>query len=184
MTHVRHRHTTHFTVVGNHLAQHPTLSSTAIGIAVRIQSLPDGTRVGIRALAERLPESEYKIAAALNELEAAGYLRRSRERAAGQRIVTRTTFYECPDTERRPLVRPALHVRPAPATGLSPPTPPIHNLWITPHHRPTLRPPRRHPRRRLRSHLRHRLRRRPGNAHPPPIFSPDCGARTPDWPCP
>ncbi|TBO56091.1 hypothetical protein EYS09_29735 [Streptomyces kasugaensis] len=111
VTHVRHRHTTHFTVIGNHLAQHPTLSSTAIGIAVRIQSLPDGTRVGIRALAERLPESEYKIAAALKELEAAGYLRRSRERTAGQRIVTRTTYYECPDTERRPE-RPARPARP------------------------------------------------------------------------
>lgn len=42
--HVRHRHDTHFTVVGNHLAQHETLSATAIGVAVRIQSLPDGAK--------------------------------------------------------------------------------------------------------------------------------------------
>ncbi len=129
VTHIRHRHTTHFTVVGNHLAQHPTLSSTAIGIAVRIQSLPDGAKVGIKALAERLPESEYKIAAALKELKAAGYLRRSRERTAGQRIVTRTTYYECPDAERRPA-RPARpdrrthHIHPAhpqPVDSSSPP---------------------------------------------------------------
>ncbi|MEI7032367.1 hypothetical protein V9U70_19275, partial [Streptomyces pratensis] len=38
--HVVIPHTTRFTVVGNHLAQHPDLSCTAVGIAVRIQSLP------------------------------------------------------------------------------------------------------------------------------------------------
>ncbi|MGH3311638.1 MAG: helix-turn-helix domain-containing protein [Streptomyces sp.] len=96
MTHVRHRHESHFTVVGNHLAQHPTLSATAIGIAVRIQSLPDGARVGVKALAAHFRESEQRIAAALRDLEAAGYLQRRTERAAGQRIVTRTTWHECP----------------------------------------------------------------------------------------
>lgn len=38
--HITIPHTDRFTVVGNHLAQHPDLSCTAIGIAVRIQSLP------------------------------------------------------------------------------------------------------------------------------------------------
>ncbi len=33
-------HADRFTIVGNHLAQHPDLSCTAVGIAVRIQSLP------------------------------------------------------------------------------------------------------------------------------------------------
>ncbi|MFD7665219.1 hypothetical protein [Streptomyces sp. NPDC059788] len=97
VTHVRHRHSSCFTVVGNHLALHPTLSATAVGLAVRIQALPDGARVSIRALAMQLPESEYRIARALNELEEAGYLERRRKRIAGQRIVTRTTYYEHPD---------------------------------------------------------------------------------------
>ena len=94
--HIRHRHESHFTVVGNHLAQHPTLSATAIGIAVRIQSLPDGAKVSIRALAEHFPEGEARIAAALRELEAAGYLARERERTSARRIVTRTTYFERP----------------------------------------------------------------------------------------
>jgi len=38
---VRHRHTARFTVVGNHLAQHPDLSAVAIGLGVHILSLPD-----------------------------------------------------------------------------------------------------------------------------------------------
>ncbi|MBK5995565.1 hypothetical protein JHN53_28805, partial [Streptomyces sp. MBT58] len=70
--HIAIRHTDRFTVVGNHLAQHPTLSTTAVGLAVRIQSLPQGTEIGIKALAARLPEGEKLIAAALRELEAHG----------------------------------------------------------------------------------------------------------------
>ncbi|MEU6706311.1 hypothetical protein [Streptomyces wuyuanensis] len=37
-------HTSGFTVVGNHLAQHRGLSCLAIGLAVHIQSLRDGSR--------------------------------------------------------------------------------------------------------------------------------------------
>lgn len=54
--HVNVRHTSHYTVVGNHLLQHRELSATAIGIAAHIQSLPEGTPVGIKALAARFPE--------------------------------------------------------------------------------------------------------------------------------
>ncbi|MDX2408174.1 hypothetical protein NJO91_34240, partial [Streptomyces microflavus] len=63
--HIAIRHTDRFTVVGNDLAQHPGLSTTAVGFAVRIQSLPQGTEVGIKALAARFPEGEKLIAAAL-----------------------------------------------------------------------------------------------------------------------
>ncbi|MCZ9339545.1 helix-turn-helix domain-containing protein, partial [Streptomyces sp. TRM76130] len=38
--HENTRHTTHFVVIGNHLAQHTELSGLAIGVAVHIQSLP------------------------------------------------------------------------------------------------------------------------------------------------
>ncbi|WP_257234327.1 helix-turn-helix domain-containing protein [Streptomyces sp. JV178] len=84
------RHTSHFTVIGNHLAQHPELSALAIGLAVHIQSLRTGTPVDIKTLAARFPESAARIAAALRELEAHGYLRRNRERTTSGRIVTRT----------------------------------------------------------------------------------------------
>ncbi|MGW4852774.1 helix-turn-helix domain-containing protein [Streptomyces sp. NPDC004288] len=83
-------HATHFTVVGNHLAQHEELSLTAIGLATHIQSLPTGSPVDIRSLARRFPEGTTRIAAALRELEAHGYLRRTRQRTAAGHVVTRT----------------------------------------------------------------------------------------------
>ncbi|MEV6590264.1 hypothetical protein [Streptomyces acidicola] len=54
------RHDEQFTVVGNHLAQHPDLSLTAIGLAVHIQSLPTGSLVGIKVLAAKFPEGAAK----------------------------------------------------------------------------------------------------------------------------
>ncbi|MFF4584291.1 hypothetical protein [Streptomyces sp. NPDC001388] len=94
--HLRHRHTERYTVVGNHLAQHPRLSATAIGIGVHIQSLPDGASVTIKALTLRFPEGEVTIGRALRELEEAGYLVRRRVPLGGGRIATRTFFLDHP----------------------------------------------------------------------------------------
>ncbi|MCC3772490.1 helix-turn-helix domain-containing protein, partial [Streptomyces sp. UNOC14_S4] len=115
VTHIRHRHDTHFTVVGNHLAQHPRLSAVAIGIGVYIQSLPDGALVGIKDLTRRFREGEIVIARALKELEEAGYLERKRERCAGGRMVTRTSWYEHPDHRTASAPRP----RPRPQADLT-----------------------------------------------------------------
>ncbi|EPJ36899.1 hypothetical protein STAFG_6057 [Streptomyces afghaniensis 772] len=90
LVHDNTRHTARFTVIGNHLAQHPELSLLAIGLGTHIQSLPAGARVDIKTLAARFPEGTTRIAAALRELEAHGYLRRVRERVPGGRIITRT----------------------------------------------------------------------------------------------
>ncbi|MHA5051485.1 hypothetical protein [Streptomyces sp. SD15] len=98
--HVRHRHTERYTVVGNHLAQHPRLSATAIGIGVYIQSLPDGAPVTIKALTARFSEGEVTIGRALRELEAAGYLVRRRVPLGGGRIATRTFFLDHPGAVR------------------------------------------------------------------------------------
>ncbi|WP_405188458.1 hypothetical protein [Streptomyces anulatus] len=112
-------HTDRFTVVGNHLAQHPGISTTAVGFAVRIQSLPQGTEVGVKALAARYPEGEKLIAAALRELEAIGYLQRARTRLPDGRIVTRTVFCNQPAALLRPRKaaphQPATPQAPAPA---------------------------------------------------------------------
>lgn len=113
VTHVNVRHSARFTVVGNHLAQHRELTLTAIGLALHIQSLPEGARVDIKSLAARLPEGEVRIAAALRELEAHGYLSRRRERLPSGRIVTYTVSYNQP----RGLVEPA---------GRSPASGPVH----------------------------------------------------------
>ncbi|MET9519399.1 helix-turn-helix domain-containing protein [Streptomyces sp. NPDC002994] len=94
--HIKFRHTERFTVLGNHLTQHPDLSLTAIGLAAHIQSLPDGVRIGIKELAKKFAEGEGRIASALRELGAYGYLVRSKERTACGKVVTRTVFYDNP----------------------------------------------------------------------------------------
>ncbi|MER7106443.1 helix-turn-helix domain-containing protein [Streptomyces sp. NPDC000229] len=94
------RHHTQFTVIGNHLAQHAELSLTAIGLSVHIQSLPTGALVDIKTLAHRFPEGADRIAGALRELEAHGYLRRVRERVSNGRLITRTISCNQPGARR------------------------------------------------------------------------------------
>ena len=72
------------------------MTLTAIGLAVHIQSLPDGARVDIKTLAARFPEGETRIASALRELETHGYVSRTRERLPSGRVVTHTVAYDRP----------------------------------------------------------------------------------------
>ncbi|MFG2703880.1 helix-turn-helix domain-containing protein [Streptomyces sp. NPDC048386] len=111
--HVNEPHTENFTVVGNHLLQHPELSLMAIGLAAHIQSLPAGAPIGIKTLAAKFPEGEIRIAAALRELEEHGYLTRARERLQSGQVTTRTTSYNKPGKGRT-----------APASVPGPPAPP------------------------------------------------------------
>ncbi|MFJ9826803.1 helix-turn-helix domain-containing protein [Streptomyces sp. NPDC101160] len=111
VVHDNTRHSSRFTVVGNHLAQHAELSLVAIGLATHIQSLPTGAAVDIKSLAARFPEGTTKIASALRELEAHGYLRRTRERTASGRMITRTVSCNQPgrssnDTRGEPPPKP------------------------------------------------------------------------------
>ncbi|MER5789826.1 helix-turn-helix domain-containing protein [Streptomyces sp. NPDC001980] len=96
VAHVRTYQSGHYTVVGNHLAQHRELSLTAIGLATHILSLPEGAPVDIRSLADRFPEGRDRIAFALRELEAHGYLERVRERTEAGRLFTRTYAHHTP----------------------------------------------------------------------------------------
>jgi hypothetical protein len=100
VTHIREYQRDRYTIIGNHLAQHRELSALAIGLATYILSLPDGTPVDIRTLADRFPESRDRIAFALRELETHGYLRRVRERTPGGRVVTRTYAFNAPAATR------------------------------------------------------------------------------------
>ncbi|MFJ8749723.1 helix-turn-helix domain-containing protein [Streptomyces sp. NPDC102441] len=123
--HVTVRHVSGFTVIGNHLAQHRGLSLVAIGLAAHIQSLPAGAKVGIKALTARFPESEARIAAALHELEATGYLHRSRVRLPDGRLVTRTVSYNRPGaTATAPRPQPRHSEPPSVLAVLPTPAPP------------------------------------------------------------
>ncbi|MFE2537191.1 helix-turn-helix domain-containing protein [Streptomyces sp. NPDC059371] len=129
VTHVREYQPDRYTIVGNHLAQHRGLSATAIGIAVHILSLPEGARVDIRSLAERFPEGRTRIACALRELEARGYVERVRERLSSGRMITRTYAFHAPaltrarrEGESEPTPAPAaLSITAAPPPHLTPP---------------------------------------------------------------
>ncbi|CAM5721873.1 Helix-turn-helix domain-containing protein OS=Streptomyces tendae OX=1932 GN=GUR47_17295 PE=4 SV=1 [Streptomyces tendae] len=101
ITHDNTRHTTRFVVIGNHLVQHKELSLLAIGLGCHLQSLPTGAGADIKSLAARFPEGPTRIAAALRELEAHGYLRRERHRTETGRIVTRTVSCNQPKAGRR-----------------------------------------------------------------------------------
>ncbi|MGW2917150.1 helix-turn-helix domain-containing protein [Streptomyces angustmyceticus] len=96
-----------YTIVGNHLTQHRSLSGLAIGLAAHIQSLPEGAPVDIRTLARRFPEGRDRIAAALRELEAYGYLERVRQRTEDGRMVTVTLSYNNPEATRARRAREA-----------------------------------------------------------------------------
>ncbi|MFI5526389.1 helix-turn-helix domain-containing protein [Streptomyces platensis] len=96
MTHIRQYQPDRYTIIGNHLAQHRELSLTAIGVGTHILSLPEGAPVDIRTLAARFPEGRDRIAFALRELEAHGYVQRVRERTAEGRVITRTYAHSAP----------------------------------------------------------------------------------------
>ncbi|WP_328925374.1 helix-turn-helix domain-containing protein [Streptomyces sp. NBC_00190] len=100
--------------IDNNLAQHGELSLTAIGLSTHIQSLPTGADVSIKALAQRFTEGEARIASALRELEAHGYLSRTRERLPSGQIFTRTVSYNIPLSKRLKAAEPVGRA-PAPA---------------------------------------------------------------------
>ncbi|MEU6284603.1 helix-turn-helix domain-containing protein, partial [Streptomyces sp. NPDC047028] len=115
--HVRTYKANQYVVIGNHLAQHQELSLTAIGLATYILSVPEGTLVDIRTLAERFTEGRERIAAALRELEAHGYLERVREHTAEGRLVTRTYAHHVPESVRQADVTPLPLRAPAARSG-------------------------------------------------------------------
>ncbi|MFJ7585962.1 helix-turn-helix domain-containing protein [Streptomyces sp. NPDC097617] len=115
--HINHDHHRGYVKIGNHLAQHRELSLTAIGLATHIQSLPPGSKVTIKALAGRFPEGEVRIAAALRELEAHGYLARIRERLPNGCVVTCTVSYNNPPARSAEAHRERRGPAPTPAPG-------------------------------------------------------------------
>ncbi|MET9093982.1 hypothetical protein ABZX72_17995 [Streptomyces cyaneofuscatus] len=146
--HIAIPHTSRFTIVGNHLAQHAELSLVAIGIGVHIQSLPAGSLVGIKALTARFAEGEMRIAAALRELEAHGYLRRAHVRLANGRMATRTVFCNQPGALERagrvvvaPKVPPAVPKVPPAVPEEAPAPPPAPEPDPVPESHPPVRVP-------------------------------------------
>ncbi|WP_328537220.1 hypothetical protein [Streptomyces sp. NBC_00344] len=102
-----------FTIISNYLAQHPGLSMTAIGLATYIQMLPGGAPVDIDTLDHRFTEGRDEIAAAMDELEAEGYIERVPVRLPDGRTAVRTHSYNNPAAARADFVREAGTLRTA-----------------------------------------------------------------------
>ncbi|MFI1185649.1 hypothetical protein [Streptomyces californicus] len=151
--HVNIRLTDGYTIISNRLSQHRGMSLLAIGLGTHIQSVPDGWRVGIKALAAIFPESEARIAAALRELEQHGFLSRVRDRLPDGRVTTRTKSYNHPDAavrgraveatttagsvrvpaaEPAPVCVPMLVPEPAPVSVLAPEPVPVRAPVLDP----------------------------------------------------
>ncbi|MGW3007315.1 helix-turn-helix domain-containing protein [Streptomyces sp. NPDC001219] len=131
-----------YTIVGNHLTQHRSLSGLAIGLAAHIQSLPEGAPVDIRTLARRFPEGRGRIAAALRELEAYGYLERVRQRTDDGRMVTVTLSYNNPSATRARRAREsAEQAKRHTATAPPRPSPDPAPVRQPPHPSPAAQPP-------------------------------------------
>ncbi|NEA43114.1 hypothetical protein G3I42_28380 [Streptomyces sp. SID11385] len=85
------------------MAQHENLDYLAIGIATYMLSVPEGTKVSIKALTERDPRhGEHAISGALRRLEAVGFLRRETSRLPTGKIVTRTFIHTVPVRDDAP----------------------------------------------------------------------------------
>ncbi|WP_146104712.1 winged helix DNA-binding protein [Streptomyces cinnamoneus] len=95
----RNRHDRAFVVVPNAAARHDRLSLAAVGLLVRLLSLPDGTAVTIEKITEQVDEGKTAVAKAFKALEEAGYLRRQRsqDRDTG-RWYTQTHVSDIPMT--------------------------------------------------------------------------------------
>ncbi|MFF3692020.1 hypothetical protein [Streptomyces sp. NPDC002221] len=74
----RNRHDRAFVVVPNAAARHERLSLTAVGLLVRLLSMPDGAKATIDTVTEQVSEGRRAVAKAFSALEDAGYLRRER----------------------------------------------------------------------------------------------------------
>lgn len=93
----RGRYERGYTITDNQLLQDTKrLSYRAIGVASHLWSLPEGARINSTQLAQRGREGRDAIRTALNELAAAGYLKREARRGERGRWITHITLADRP----------------------------------------------------------------------------------------
>ncbi|MFB9604907.1 MarR family transcriptional regulator [Streptomyces roseofulvus] len=140
MCHERTRLTRNFTVLDNALIQHEVLGGAAIAIACYIASQPEGTRVDIRTLADKLRFGRTTVSRALNALEAHGYLRRTVVRTPDGRVFTHTVFCHKPSQDQPAPQKPPRRHPPKPAPTPPPDPEPTPELLTRRPHAPLPRP--------------------------------------------
>lgn len=85
-----------FVIVDNTVARDSRLSYRARGVLIAILSQPDHWRTDATRLAAEGGEGREAIRAALRELQAAGYMLRTKVRRSGGQLVTETHVYDSP----------------------------------------------------------------------------------------
>lgn len=93
---VRVEKSRNFTPVSNVPFRDKRLSLRARGLLATALTLPDDWEYSLTGLLSLLPDGKQALRAALAELEAAGYLTRTRENAAGGKFAFVYTFREAP----------------------------------------------------------------------------------------
>ncbi|MFE4716220.1 helix-turn-helix domain-containing protein [Streptomyces sp. NPDC056728] len=89
--------------VPNAIARHGNLSLEAVGLLVRLLSLPDGSGATVEKITDRVPNGRRTVSKAMNELIEAGYVKRARlQDPETGRWVTITTVTDTPESEASP----------------------------------------------------------------------------------
>ncbi|MDX2850924.1 translation initiation factor IF-2 [Streptomyces sp. PA03-3a] len=107
-----------------------------VGVGAYLMSVPDGVPVSIEALRKHFTEGETRLARALNELEAEGFLERVPVRAANGQVRTRTYVYDDPS----PAAPATGRIGPQPRNTVPSETPPEPEPARAPEPQPTPEP--------------------------------------------
>lgn len=96
---IRVPHRRRYTVIADAALRDSRLSFRATGVLAYLLSLPDGSEVSARRLADTKSEGRDAILRALDELQMAGYLDRERQQVEAGRWTTAVTIRELPSPE-------------------------------------------------------------------------------------
>ncbi|MFE7238233.1 hypothetical protein [Streptomyces sp. NPDC057580] len=92
--------------IPNAIARHGNLSLEAVGLLVRLLSLPDGSGATVEKITDQVPNGRRTVSKAMNELIAAGYVSRTKlQDPETGRWVTITTVTDTPESEVSPTDR-------------------------------------------------------------------------------
>src|SRR4051794_29909942 len=94
----RTRHSASYVQVPNVIARHGNLSLEAVGLLVRLLSLPDGSGATVESIAQLVPNGRRSVSKAMSELIEAGYVKRAKvQDPETGRWVTITTVTDTPE---------------------------------------------------------------------------------------
>ncbi|MFJ8346050.1 hypothetical protein ACIQ9J_06710 [Streptomyces sp. NPDC094153] len=102
----RTKHSSSYVQIPNAIARHGSLSLEAVGLLVRLLSLPDGSGATVEKITALVPNGRRSVSKAMNELIEAGYVKRARvQDPESGRWVTITSVTDTPESAVSPTSR-------------------------------------------------------------------------------